>query len=1090
MDVGPGERAEVDRQRVAPTAAAQMNQRRRLVERRPRREAAAADKVGDAVVALLRQHHVGAAPGEDHVVAAAGRDEVAADAAEGDPRRDRVGARRADQVQPLHLGELHDVEDRQAVMGQSDEVARALRVLAAGPAEAARHAPPEVAARIVQHQRVDPAAANDNIGDPAARKARVQHIVGAVAEEGVGAVAAPQVLDAGQDVARRRAAESPPGRQQDDHPVAVGIVRPVDARAADQDVVAQPAVQPVGPVVADQHVVEAAALHVLDVDQPVALRVAAGEAPRGEVDLHLAIGCQIAGGVAAGAAVQNVRPAAALQIVVAGPAAQDVVARAAEQHVVAVAAKQFVVPAAAAQHVGAVAAVDEGADGHVARDHHRIVAGAAERHDPVGAGQVLHEGAEIHRQRVGGRHALIVDGQRDAVDLAAVARGIDRAVDDAQRRERPHVQQQVQPARARLQRGEPGLDVAAALDAAEGEIDQRRLDQRDALADVERPETDLGADRQARGDPAVDLQETPRQIGQPHPLLREGGRGETGRAALNRQFRNADADPRAHLRAGVEEGDGHGLVDAVGVLPRQQEPRRQRAGRQVDPVDETPVRHRQRGGVIADLKPDLGIEIGGQRDPYRAEDRKELVDAGLKGLCRQIIGDQRHGLRGAGQLREQDVQHQRGVLDQRDRHAARRQQRRVAETGASAGDEALRRLHRLGEGARRGEQRLGEFDGQQTVRHRRLEGRQGAVGAEADAAQRDAPLAAGRVAKLAQHPQRLGEGRQRLQRAVGGVLVAQIEAHEIEDRHHPVAVRVGNGVDATQQEGHGPHAVIDDRQRVGQRVDDVADGAVVQQQFGHRPQHLRQRVEQRPQLDREGEIGRGRGGQIRRAPGHRDIDMEGRQQVERRGGLQPKLQRRRSRDTDGDAAGRQAGEVDAENKAQLRPVARIADQHVQRAQPRRAAGVERHVERQRHLVAVRGCEAQRVSRHRVDELRIKRRGEGGRRAGGQVEAQRAAALIHGDRPERHRCAFRRHDAERDRAVFRGRADPLHGVQRRDQRARVGPGARKGRREPRDDVVESEGVEGAVQRPSDQGQVAVQRLPDGQRGHLIEGLRGA
>ena len=207
--------------------------------------------------------------------------------------------------------------------------------------------------RIVQ--RVDTRAAIQDVGTRAPANGVVagtagQRVGAGIADQHVVKRAAGDGLDPGQRIALRIAAAAGLGREVDAHAGAgCGIIRGIEAvaadqristraadqhviarsapqrivaRAADQHIVAGAAGQHVGAVIAAQHVVVTRAGQVLDRNQRIALRVAARRGAGGQIDPHGVVRIRIIGGVDADPAVQHVGAAATGKDIVARPAAQ------------------------------------------------------------------------------------------------------------------------------------------------------------------------------------------------------------------------------------------------------------------------------------------------------------------------------------------------------------------------------------------------------------------------------------------------------------------------------------------------------------------------------------------------------------------------------------------------------------------------------------------------------------------------------------------------------------------------------------------------------------------------------------------------
>ena len=188
----------------------------------------------------------------------------------------------------------------------------------------------------------------------------------------------------------------------DDQIVAIAAVQHIRATAADQRVIARTAVQRVVAVAAGQAVVEIRADDVLDVDQRIALGIAAGTGRSVEPDHHCRGRMRIVRGVDAGAAVERVGPGAAHQRVVAAAAVKLVAAAAGDQDIIARTADQRIGRRAARDRVVIGRALD-----HLDRDEHI-------------ARRVARRAASIQRQRHARARSRIVCG----VDAAAAIQRI------------------------------------------------------------------------------------------------------------------------------------------------------------------------------------------------------------------------------------------------------------------------------------------------------------------------------------------------------------------------------------------------------------------------------------------------------------------------------------------------------------------------------------------------------------------------------------------------------------------------------------------------------------------------------------------
>ena len=214
---------------------------------------------------------------------------------------------------------------------------------------------------------------------------RIDHIIAAESVDDVGVararqivseVGALQILEIEDRVALREPAGACAGGEVDGnssrrivehHPVdAVAAVEMITAAFGVDHVVAVAAEERVGLGIADQRVGVLSAADVLNIDQRVALGVAAAACSARQVHVHACGGKGIVGRVHPGAAVEVVGAAAALERVVAVLAIESVGAAAALERVVAAAggakaitAVKGVVAVAAGERVVAAAALED-----------------------------------------------------------------------------------------------------------------------------------------------------------------------------------------------------------------------------------------------------------------------------------------------------------------------------------------------------------------------------------------------------------------------------------------------------------------------------------------------------------------------------------------------------------------------------------------------------------------------------------------------------------------------------------------------------------------------------------------------------------
>ena len=228
------------------------------------------------------------------------------------------------------------------------------------------------------------------------------------ADVGEGVIGAPE-----QGVVPRPAVEHIRARAAADHVVARATQQGIVARPAQQNVVARPAGQQVGIAIAGQDVVERGAGHVLDIDQRIALRVAAGAGAGVEIDRDPDRAGAVVDQIGACPAVHIVRASPAHEGVVAVAAIEEITARAAVDHVVAVQPLNGVLSRIAAQGIVEVRARKVGdVEQHVAR---RIADGAS-------------AGGKADRDRTG--RAEVSDGVdvRPAVDGVGPGPAVDGVV--------------------------------------------------------------------------------------------------------------------------------------------------------------------------------------------------------------------------------------------------------------------------------------------------------------------------------------------------------------------------------------------------------------------------------------------------------------------------------------------------------------------------------------------------------------------------------------------------------------------------------------------------------------------------------------
>ena len=265
-----------------------------------------ADSAVDDVVAGLAEEIIGSSAAEQGILVIAAHGVVYAE--------ERVAVGVAEEA--LAALEIHPYRaGRGCIADGVFETGAAVEEIRPGAADqqvVAVAAPERVAAAAAEH-RVFAAAAAQDVGE-------------AVALELVGERRAGEVLDAREAVPHRvAAAESDAGQQRGLHPLLRrAVVDGVGAAAAAQGVGAAAPGQHVVPAVAVDHVVELEADDILDVEQPVAERIAERAPEVQEVDGHRRDREVVTRGVGAVAAVDVVGALAAGELVVATQAAQVV----------------------------------------------------------------------------------------------------------------------------------------------------------------------------------------------------------------------------------------------------------------------------------------------------------------------------------------------------------------------------------------------------------------------------------------------------------------------------------------------------------------------------------------------------------------------------------------------------------------------------------------------------------------------------------------------------------------------------------------------------------------------------------------------
>lgn len=229
--------------------------------------------------------------------------------------------------------------------------------------------------------------------------------------------------------------------------VAQPAAQHVVAAAAQQQIVAGAAEQVVGGVVSGQDVVVVRAAQVLDVEQRVALGLAAEARAAGEADVHAHARGVIEGGVRARAAVDVVGAVAAGDLVVVAAADKEIVAAAADQDVGARAAVEMLGRAAADQAILAAEGQDPRSVRHAAVERVGgqqqplgpvIEVAAVAEHDLSGDGAGVDDGDIARRVRDDGRGVardLAGVDQREVRSRAAERHGdvvgrVDQAVID------------------------------------------------------------------------------------------------------------------------------------------------------------------------------------------------------------------------------------------------------------------------------------------------------------------------------------------------------------------------------------------------------------------------------------------------------------------------------------------------------------------------------------------------------------------------------------------------------------------------------------------------------------------------------------
>ena len=222
-------------------------------------------------------------------------------------------------------------------------------------------------------QRVRPGAADQRVVAATA----FQPLVRAGPGQAVVIAAADDVFDIGQDIAGGIAAQPDPAIQEHRDSARRGrivdrvepgaAIQRIRPGAADQRVVARAAFQHVVAAAAGQAVVKGRSDQVLDVDQHIALGIAAMADRAIQPHRHCRRRAAVIDRVEARSAIQRVGPRAADQhviafaadqAVVAGAAIQRVVARAAQQRVIAAIAHDMVIAGPAIEQFGIVHAAD------------------------------------------------------------------------------------------------------------------------------------------------------------------------------------------------------------------------------------------------------------------------------------------------------------------------------------------------------------------------------------------------------------------------------------------------------------------------------------------------------------------------------------------------------------------------------------------------------------------------------------------------------------------------------------------------------------------------------------------------------------
>ena len=986
---------------------------------------------------------------------------------------------------------------------------------AAAQVSAVRAAVDQVVAGSAENLVLAAAAGQDVVARPA-----VDLVVRSVAGDHIVIGTAAGVLDRVITVALGIADRSAPGLQVDDdlggggderyRVVAVAAVQGIRATAADQQVVVLArhqrvvAVQPLQNAavvgIAVEHVVEVRADDMLDIGHAVALRIAALADEdvlivRARAEDHPDLGILIGHLVEIVAAVDRIGAGPAFQHVVAVAAFQRVGAALPHQPVVVLAAAQRVALGAAGQQVAAVVAPQLHDRLHVRRDGDLVVVIAHMADDQVdGLVVVLRLAAAgmavdllqlecLHGDRPARRSAkdkglglVLAHLAFDAALVRAIA-GVQRQRGDTGRKG-----------------GEAVVRIGFRL-APEFEIGQRHLHDVEPLGEAERPDPDAELDEHLDAEFAGDrIEHAPRQVGQPELAVALGGRafkigvqpGEHAAAHAHLGDANVDACGGADLRI---HRAGRIVIDDRVVAHEARH--RQFLGGDEEPLGQVAVL--QPGRVVPDLDVDARAELAVQAHADRADDREELAEPGLERQFRHVVADQVD--RRAAQPVQKQADDRGRIFQQRDAEPGVLQQvrQRAAAVGqplAVGGGNVVQHVAQLVQivaGGKRHRQpgrriahqhRVAEIDPPAADR--------AAVGQRGDALDQVIRLGKGLDHRLAlRRP-----GRRQVEQ-VDAIVVDDVDPVEYADR-------LGSAVDQ--------------RQRRGDRIEQLVQREGAEDSLSDRRQHLAQPLHQRADIqlhvlkrDRRRRAQPGKPAcrievvdvvprdQVGEEPGQRRrIAGIGPVQARR----QPEPHDRRSVDLGAQAVGGQvvdqaAGDIHPGVDLDLRRRPLVVDVHVEEAE-RPAPGhlVQRRIERQGDDVTRRVGHRQAAGVGIEHQLGIDLIAQRARHAALQFEAERVIAHVQVHLPARHGQAVRRDQEDPHLVALHRRAErPADAVHRIRDRLRQ---CRGGRLQVRQGVVdralhriEQRIGQHVLQRVADERQVRIQKRLQRRIGGIVE-----